>query len=101
MPAAHGGLGRVLGKSGAAPLGGMHPASVSMEYVRDVGSDPWVGKIPWPSPVLLPGKSHGWRSLVGYSPWDRQESRHNWATNTALSVKWGHACYTPNCAWYV
>ena len=24
--------------------------------------------------VLLPGKSHGWRSLVGYSPWDRKES---------------------------
>ena len=74
MPAAHGGLGRVLGKSGAAPLGGMHPASVSMEDVRDVGSDPWVGKIPWPSPVLLPGKSHGWRSLVRCSPWGRQES---------------------------
>ena len=30
--------------------------------------DPWVGKIfsIW---ILLPGKSHGWRSLVGYSPW--------------------------------
>ena len=27
-----------------------------------------------PTPVLLPGKSHGWRSLVGYSPWGRQES---------------------------
>ena len=26
-----------------------------------------------PSPVLLPGKSHGRRSLVGYSPWGRQE----------------------------
>ena len=26
-----------------------------------------------PTPVLLPGKSHGWRSLVGYSPWDREE----------------------------
>jgi len=25
-------------------------------------------------PVLLPGTSHGWRSLVGYSPWDREES---------------------------
>ena len=25
-----------------------------------------------PTPVLLPGKSHGQRSLVGYSPWDRQ-----------------------------
>ena len=24
--------------------------------------------------VLLPGKSHGWRSLVGYSPWGREES---------------------------
>ena len=26
-----------------------------------------------PTPVLLPGKSHGRRSLVGYSPWGRQE----------------------------
>ena len=31
-------------------------------------------KIPWrrkwqPIPVFLPGKSHGWRSLSGYSPW--------------------------------
>ena len=34
----------------------------------------WVGKIPWsrkwqPTPVFLPGKSHGQRSPVGYSPW--------------------------------
>ena len=39
----------------------------------------WVGKIPrqrkWqPSPVLLPGKSHGWRRLVGYSLWGHKES---------------------------
>ena len=27
-----------------------------------------------PTPVHLPGKSHGWRSLVGYSPWDHKES---------------------------
>ena len=27
-----------------------------------------------PTPVLLPGKSHGQRSLVGSSPWDREES---------------------------
>ena len=27
-----------------------------------------------PSPVLLPGRSHGWRSLVGCSPWGRKES---------------------------
>ena len=42
------------------------------------GFDPWVGKIPWrrkwqPTPVLLPGKFHGWRSLVDYSPWDCKE----------------------------
>ena len=40
---------------------------------------PRVGKIPWrrkwqPTPVLLPRKFHGWRSLVGYSPWGRKES---------------------------
>ena len=32
--------------------------------------------LPWwhPTPVLLPGKSHGWRSLVGCSPWCCEES---------------------------
>ena len=40
---------------------------------------PWVGKIPWrrkwhPTPILLPGESHGNRSLEGYCPWDRKES---------------------------
>ena len=40
--------------------------------------NPWFGKILWrrkwqPTPVLLPGKSHG-RSLVGYSPWGCKES---------------------------
>ena len=46
---------------------------------RKPGFDPWVGKIPWrrgwlPTPVFLPGESHGQRSLVGYSPWGRKES---------------------------
>ena len=41
--------------------------------------DPWVGKIPWrrklqPIPVLLPGKSHGLRILVGHSPWSHKDS---------------------------
>ena len=30
-----------------------------------------------PTPVLLPGKSHGQRTLVAYSPWG-----HDWVTNT-------------------
>ena len=42
------------------------------------GFDPWVRKIPWrrkrqATPVLLPGKSHGWSSLVGYGPWGHKE----------------------------
>ena len=42
--------------------------------VRSLGwEDPWRKK--WQStPVFLPGKSHGWRSLVGYSPCGRKES---------------------------
>ena len=40
--------------------------------------NPWVRKIPWrrrwhPTPVFLPGKSHGQRSLVGYSSWDHKK----------------------------
>ena len=46
---------------------------------RRPGFDPWVGKIPWrrkwqPTPVFLPGNSHGPRSLVGYRPRGRKES---------------------------
>ena len=26
------------------------------------------------TPVFLPGKSHGWWNLVGFSPWGRKES---------------------------
>ena len=44
------------------------------------GFNPWVRRIPWrrewqPSPVFLPGESHGQRSLAGYSPLDRRVRR--------------------------
>ena len=40
--------------------------------------DPWIRKIFWrrkwqPTPVSLPGKSHGQRNLMGYSPWCHKE----------------------------
>ena len=43
------------------------------------GFDPWIKKTAWSrkwqsTPVFLPGKSHGQRSLAGYSPWDHKES---------------------------
>ena len=45
---------------------------------RRSGFIPWVGKILWgrewqPTPVFLPGESHGQRSLAGYSPWGHKE----------------------------
>ena len=47
--------------------------------LRRPGCDPWVGKSPWrrkwhPTPVFLPGKSHGQRGLAGYTPWGHKES---------------------------
>ena len=52
---------------------------VSARGCRRLSSDPWVGKILWrrerpPTPVFLPGKSHGLKSLVGYSPWGHKGS---------------------------
>ena len=46
---------------------------------RDKGSIPGLRRFPWrrkwqPTPVLLPGKSHEERSLMGYSPWGLKES---------------------------
>ena len=46
---------------------------------RRHGFNPWVGNIPWrrkwqPTPVFLPEKFHGQRSLAGYSPWGHKES---------------------------
>ena len=54
--------------------------------------DPWVRKIPWrrpwqPTPVFLPGESHGQRILAGYSPWGRTESDITEATyNTCTRI---------------
>ena len=51
----------------------------------------WMGMILWrrkwqPTLVFLPGKSHGQRSLAGYSPWGCQRVRHDLVTKTATSI---------------
>ena len=58
--------------------GGSDGKSVCLQCGRP-GFSPWVRKIPWrrkwqPTPGFLPGKSHGQRSLVGYSPRGPKES---------------------------
>ena len=45
----------------------------SASHCRRLVFNPWRRK--WqPTPVLLPGKSHGRRAIVGYSPWGHKES---------------------------
>ena len=48
----------------------------------DLGSIPRLGRSPWrrkwqPTQVFLPGKSHGQRSLIGYSPWGHKRIAHD------------------------
>ena len=55
----------------SGPITSWQIGGETMETVIDfiLGGSQW-----HPTPVLLPGKSHGWRSLVGYSPWGHYES---------------------------
>ena len=53
----------------------------------DAGFNPWLKKIPWKrkwqhTPVFLPGKSHGQRSLAGYSIKGHKESDMTERLNT-------------------
>ena len=41
-----------------------------------------------PTPVLLPGKSHGWRSLIGCSPWGHEESDTTERLHFHFSLSW-------------
>ena len=94
----------ILCSSNGLPNGS---SSVCLKCGRP-GFDPWVRKIPWrrqwhPTPVPLPGKSHGQKSLIGYSPCDCGVGQ-DWATslhfkkllgNSAAEVLehvwvWGH-----------
>ena len=60
---------------------------------RRRGFNPWVRKIPWsrkwqPTPVFMPGKSHGHKSLADYSPWSHKESDTTEHTHCIKSLDW-------------
>ena len=74
-----------MGEPGGLPVYGvaqnrtqLKRLSSSSRRCRRQGFNLWVEKTPWrrawqPTPVLLPGESHGQRSLEGYSSWGRKE----------------------------
>ena len=63
-----------------------HSGTESARQCRRQRFNPWVRKIPWrrkwqPTPVFLPGKSHGQRSVTVYIQSMRlQRVRHDWET---------------------
>ena len=69
-------------------------ASLMVQMVKNLPSmqetriDPWVGTIPWrrtwqPTPVFLPGESHGWNSLGGYNS---QDHTTYWSFSFSIST---------------
>ena len=78
------------------PSGSNSKASVC--NAEDLGSIPGLGRSPgegkWQStPVFLPGKFHGPRSLVGYRPWGRKE----WDTTERLHFHFHYGQMTTEC----
>ena len=70
--------------------------------VRSLGQDD-PRETKWqPTPALWPGKFHGWRSMVGYSPWGRKEldtterfhlvCKEYWKIGKGCSMLWFHFC---------
>ena len=62
-------------------------------HCRRRGFDPWVRKISWsrkwqPALVFLPGKFHGQRNLMGYSPWARKESDNEYSGLISFRIDW-------------
>ena len=74
--------------------------------------EPWVRKILWrrkwqSTVVFLPGKSHGWRSLEGYSPWGlkswtglkwlNHHHHHQGTYWASLVTQWWRICQCRRC----
>ena len=64
--------------------------AVQETWVQSLGREDPLEKETATTPVLVPGKSHGRRSLAGYSPWGRKE----WDTteqlhSLTLATSWG------------
>ena len=68
----------------------IHGVAKSWTRQRDWTELNWTGKIPWgrkwqPTPLFLLGRSHGQRSLAGYSPW-------GWTQLSTLLESWAWSC---------
>ena len=74
-------LPTMLGEPGSIPGSGRPPGEETATHSSILA---W--KIRQPTPVFLPGKSHGLRSLAGYSPWGHKEPDTIEATEHAQTL---------------
>ena len=75
-----------------------------MQEMHGHGFGPWVRKIPWSrkwqrTPVFLPGKFHGQRSLADNSPWGHKELNTTEHARRGTDEGGLRMCETPS-AWY-
>ena len=61
----------------------------NLPAMRETWVHPWIAKMAWrrkwqPTPVFLPGESHGQRRLAGYSPWGHKKSDMTERLSTAM-----------------
>ena len=70
-----------LATEGRASLALKNLPTVQETRVWSLGQEDPLEKEMEPTPVCLPGKSHGQRSLAGYGPWGHRVW-HDWVTNT-------------------
>ena len=90
---------------------GFHSDSVvkNLPAMQETQVQSWVGRIPsrriwWPTAVFLPGKSHGQRNLMGYSPWGLRRVRYDLETKQQLFVYFEYQPligYIPSPIWQV
>ena len=78
------------------------PASAG--NMSDTGLIPKFGRPPWtkgwqPSPVFLPGKSHGQRSLAGYNPLSHRKPVHQLEIDKLQHTVGYHATVAATLAW--
>ena len=66
----------LAGLPGGSVIKNLLPNAGGVSSIPGSERSPWRRK--WqPTALFLPGKSHGQRNLVGYSPWDCKRDRHN------------------------
>ena len=63
-----------------------NPPSMKEIQVHSLVGEDLLEKEMQPAPVSFPGKSHGQRSLAGYSPRGYKRVRHDLATKTAKQI---------------